>query len=356
MLIKEKNKILAILCGCLLLTSPIAMAKTQTIEATGSYQMGENDSLASAKKNAEADAMRIAAEQAGVYVRSYSKTKNLKLTDDQVEVISIQTMQVKDCKFRQEYKNDIMTVYASIKATVDDSDFQKRIDANDKIQDLQTKLDQEKAKNRDELNRKLQKSGKDPMAAAIVEQNLKTFTQNYRYAGSIRKNFADFANERNGIVPADIYGRMALLDLCGSSSFFSEDINNAIQIDPKDPFYYTIQGLESINNQDYYGAEAFADQAVRLNKRYWPAYYVRSIAKAFRGSTRKAIEDCNTAIKRGGNNFGYVTNYRAKLERVFAGRHNDIDFTSSDYNDIILNTIKGFYRDADQLKKQKKKR
>ena len=352
---KKTNKVFAILCGCLLLASPIALAKTQTIEATGSYQMGENDSIASAKKNAKEDAMRIAAEQAGVYVRSYSKTKNLKLTDDQVEIISIQTMQVKDCKFRQEYKNDIMTVYASIKAAIDDSDFQKRIDANNKIQDLQTKLDQEKAKNQDELNRKLQKSGKDPMAAAIVEQNLKTFMQNYRYAGSIRKNFADFANERNGIVPADIYGRMALLDLCGSSAFYREDIDNAIQIEPNDPFYYTIQGLYCINNQDYFGAEAFADQAVRLDKRYWPAYYIRSIAKAFRGSTRKAIEDCNAAIKRGGSHYGYVMNYRAKLERVFAGRHSDVDLTADDYNSTVLNTIKGFYRDADKLKKQKKK-
>lgn len=352
---KKTNKVFAILCGCLLLASPIAMAKTQTIEATGSYQMGENDSIASAKKNAKEDAMRIAAEQAGVYVRSYSKTKNLKLTDDQVEVISIQTMQVKDCKFRQEYKNNIMTVYASIKAAIDDSDFQKRIDANNKIQDLQTKLDQEKAKNQDELNRKLQKSGKDPMAAAIVEQNLKTFMQNYRYAGSIRKNFADFANERNGIIPADIYGRMALLDLCGSSAFYQEDIDNAIQIEPNDPFYYTIQGLYCINNQDYFGAEAFADQAVRLDKRYWPAYYIRSIAKAFRGSTRKAIEDCNAAIKRGGSHYGYVMNYRAKLERVFAGRHSNVDFTADDYNSTVLNTIKGFYRDADKLKKQKKK-
>ena len=72
---KKTNKVFAILCGCLLLASPIAMAKTQTIEATGSYQMGENDSIASAKKNAKEDAMRIAAEQAGVYVRSYSKIR-----------------------------------------------------------------------------------------------------------------------------------------------------------------------------------------------------------------------------------------------------------------------------------------
>lgn len=119
----SKTKCGALLCCGLLLSSPMALARTQTIQATGVYQMGENDSIAAAKEGARKDAMCNAAEQAGVYVRSYSKIRNLKLTDDQVEVISIQTMQVKDCQYTQDYRNNTLVIHASIEATIDDADF-----------------------------------------------------------------------------------------------------------------------------------------------------------------------------------------------------------------------------------------
>lgn len=182
--------------------------------------MGENDTIATAKENAKKAALRAAAEQAGVYVRSYSKTKNLKLTDDQVEVISMQTMQVKNCTFTQDYTNNTLVIHAVIRATVDDDDFQnfqKRLDERDRIEDLQSQLDAEKAKNQAALNRKMQQSGDDPYASMIAEQELQKFQQNVQYAAVIRKEFADFVDQRAGVVPADIYGRMALLDLCTGS-------------------------------------------------------------------------------------------------------------------------------------------
>lgn len=349
----SKIKCGALLCCSLLLSSPVALAKTQTIQATGVYQMGENDSIALAKENARKDAMRNAAEQAGVYVRSYSKTKNLKLTDDQVEIISIQTMQVKNCQYTQDYLSNTLVIHASIEATIDDADFQKRIDANDKIRDLQTQLAQEKEKNRDNLNRKMQNSGNDPYASLLVNEELQKFRQNPQYAAVIHKEFADFADQRNGIIPADIYGRMALLDLYIESSQFQRDLDKAMDIAPNDPLYYTIEALHTLSTGDFYGAEALADQALRLNGRYWPAYYVRSIAKGFRGSTRKAIADCDTALKRGGKNYRYVMNYRAKLERVFVGRHDFIGFNEDDFQEVMADTIQGFYYDMEEIKLKK---
>lgn len=254
----------ATLAAALLCSMPFAEARTQTIEATGVYQMGENDTIATAKENAKKAALRAAAEQAGVYVRSYSKTKNLKLTDDQVEVISMQTMQVKNCTFTQDYTNNTLVIHAVIRATVDDDDFQnfqKRLDERDRIEDLQSQLDAEKAKTQAALNRKMQQSGDDPYASMIAEQELQKFQQNVQYAAVIRKEFADFVDQRAGVVPADIYGRMALLDLCTGSDLFQRDIDKAMEIAPKDPLYYTISALQALRQEDYYGAEALADQA-----------------------------------------------------------------------------------------------
>ncbi len=353
-----KRIVTATLAVALLCSMPFAEARTQTIEATGVYQMGENDTIATAKENAKKAALRAAAEQAGVYVRSYSKTKNLKLTDDQVEVISIQTMQVKDCTFTQDYTNNTLVIHAAIRATVDDDDFQnfqKCLDEHDKIEALQSQLDAEKAKNQAALNHKMQQSGDDPYAAMLAEQELQKFQQNIQYAAVIRKEFADFVDQRAGVVPADIYGRMALLDLCTGSDLFQRDIDKAMEIAPKDPLYYTISALQALRQEDYYGAEALADQALRLDKHYWPSYYVRAIAKGFRGSTRKAIADCDTALKRGGENHRYVMLYRAKLERIFVGRHNYENFTTPEYQEIVDDAIHGFYRDMDQIKHKNKR-
>ena len=50
--------------------------------------MGDGDTRELAKDKAVKDAMRIAIEKAGVYVESYSETKNYQLTDDQVRMIA----------------------------------------------------------------------------------------------------------------------------------------------------------------------------------------------------------------------------------------------------------------------------
>ncbi len=240
----KKAKILSLLCCGLLFASPAVLAKTQTIEATGVYQMGENDTIASAKENARKDAMRNAAEKAGVYVRSYSKTKNLKLTDDQVEVISIQTMQVKDCTYTQDFVNNTLVIHAAIKASVDDNDFQKRIDANNQIETLQTQLAEEKEKNRETVNKKMRDTGNDPYANLLAETELQRLQKNPSSVSVVRSNLEDFVAQRNGIVPADIYGRIALLDLMSAAKqdSFERDLQKAIDTDPKDPPLLYVMG------------------------------------------------------------------------------------------------------------------
>lgn len=244
-ILSKKMKILSLLCCSLLLAAPSALAKTQIIEATGVYQMGENDTIAAARENARKDAMRNAAEKAGVYVRSYSRTKNLKLTDDQVEVISVQTMQVKDCKYRQDYINNTLVIHADIKASVDDNDFQKRIDANNQIQDLKSQLAEEKEKNRAAINKKMRETGNDPYAELLAENEYQRLQKNPGSLSVVRSNFEDFVAQRGGMVPADIYGRIALLDLMGTTyrDSFENDIEKAVEADPKDYALGALQGI-----------------------------------------------------------------------------------------------------------------
>lgn len=88
-----------------LLTAP-ALAAEKLISATGMYIAGASESLNDAKQNALQDAMRQAAEQAGVLVNSYSKTHNMQLTDDEVTVVATKIIKVIDKKFDVELLSD----------------------------------------------------------------------------------------------------------------------------------------------------------------------------------------------------------------------------------------------------------
>lgn len=54
----------------------------------GSYVMSEGENLGVSKERAKADAMRNASEQAGVYVKSYSRARNFELEEDLIETMT----------------------------------------------------------------------------------------------------------------------------------------------------------------------------------------------------------------------------------------------------------------------------
>ena len=65
-----------------------AADNTVTIIAEGIYIMGDGETAAAAEQRAFENAKRSAIEQAGVYVESYSQTKNVQLSKDEVNIIS----------------------------------------------------------------------------------------------------------------------------------------------------------------------------------------------------------------------------------------------------------------------------
>ena len=70
-----------------------AFAETKLILAEGFYVMGDGDTPIIAEARALEQAKKLALEQAGTYVRSYSKSKNFDLTGDEVEMLSAGIME-----------------------------------------------------------------------------------------------------------------------------------------------------------------------------------------------------------------------------------------------------------------------
>ena len=122
----KRNQLLAgILLGMSFYVLPcsFASAEIETIEATGSYTVGDSDTenFSVAREKASQEAMREAVEKAGIYVESYSKTQNMQLTQDEVRTVSGNILKIISKDIRPIVSADGHTIQfvCTIRATVD---------------------------------------------------------------------------------------------------------------------------------------------------------------------------------------------------------------------------------------------
>ena len=70
------------------------ICETKEIIAVGEYTMGDGETPEVAGEKARKEAIRAAAEEAGAFVKSYSKVQNLILAEDVVEVVADHAMKI----------------------------------------------------------------------------------------------------------------------------------------------------------------------------------------------------------------------------------------------------------------------
>lgn len=342
----------------LMLLSSTSLAAIQMIKAEGSYQMGENDSIAYAKEGAKNDALRYAAEQAGVFIRAYSKTKNFQMTDDEIEVVAANVMKIKKCEYEQEYLNNTLVFHAHVVVTVDDSKFDSIIKHEKKRLELEEALEKEKERNKDIKNLQIQHGTKDISTETELLMN-SVLISKAEYTKALF-NLSGMIKTRDGIVPARAYYLRSIVYF--NTEKYNEalsDIGKAIAIDGNNPLYYVHEALirlaisqlyvswgqQSQAKSQYFLAETKCDTALTFKRNYWPALYCRSISRYLRDTIRKSVDDSESAIKHGGRGISYVENFNAYINAQYKGRHkhmakqNVIDFLKEGVNGLM--DIKG---------------
>ncbi|MGE9841302.1 hypothetical protein ACQQ91_05030 [Selenomonas bovis] len=147
-----------IFCACvlasLLLALPAwALAAPQVIRAEGTYAMGDNDSPKIARDAARQEALRAAVEKAGVYVESYSKTKNMQLTEDEVRTISGAVLKVINEDAVPELAGGTLqyTVHLTAEVDPDAIDLQAMLANKAELEKLQAERDALKKQNEELL-------------------------------------------------------------------------------------------------------------------------------------------------------------------------------------------------------------
>ena len=88
------------------------------IISEGAYNMGDGETPSVAESRALLNAKRIALEQAGTYVESYTKVENMQVTEDEIKVLTSGIMEVEILDKKRTIVGDGFRFWVKIKARV----------------------------------------------------------------------------------------------------------------------------------------------------------------------------------------------------------------------------------------------
>lgn len=124
---------------------PPALAEVQTITATHTYIVGDNDSRNDARQICFLEAKRKVLEKAGGFIQSSSEMQNFQLSKDQISSYSAAVLSVEITKEEFGFYNGHNALTLTVKADVDVADVHRRLSAIIADKSLQSRLaDQQK--------------------------------------------------------------------------------------------------------------------------------------------------------------------------------------------------------------------
>ncbi|MBR7025619.1 MAG: tetratricopeptide repeat protein [Selenomonadaceae bacterium] len=356
-----KKFLAAALIAGSLFVMPTANAEIKTYEGTDEYIMSEFETIDIAKQRAKQKAERAAQEQAGVYISSYTETKNLMLVKDEVVAIACGIMSVVDVKYDVtplENANGFL-IRATVKANIDTDDVNKYLDKstqeksaivaqNKELQAAVAAQDEQIAKLKDQIKRltaegKLSGQREREKITQEVAAEDKIFLSNQKledcrklyynrdYQGVIKlcneaieinannakayalrgaiyrelKNFNAAISDLSKAIElnpnyADAYNdRGAVYQDIKNYNLAFADYDKAVSLDPTGAAHYVNRGLMYLVMQNFNAAVADANKALELEKNFAEAYALRGGAYLELGGieAQKILDDLNRAIE-----------------------------------------------------------
>jgi len=223
-----------------------ALSEVREIIATGEYVMGDGETMSVSEERARMNASRKAAEEAGAFVRSYSKVLNMVLEEDVVEIIANHAMKITVLSKKRELVGDAVRFTVKIKAEISNAD----IDAN------------------------LKRAAEERQAVADYQQLKDEFDRQSRLLNALKKQLAAAPAEQ----------KKEVLDKIGEN----ETQFRAI--------LFLEEGLRRLSSMDNSGADTALTKAIELNPKLALAYAARAEARLWYADTDNLLEDVNRAI------------------------------------------------------------
>ena len=310
--------------GTLLFASP-ADAEVKTYTGTDEYIMSEFETIDTAKQRARQKAERNAQEKAGVYISSYSETRDMELVTDEIVSIACGIMSVTDVKYDVQPLADVngFVIRATVTANIDSDDVNKWLtkgaqersslvaqnkelqravnEQSNTIKKLKAQIVQLKADGK--LN---DKHDREQVTAEIAAED-KIFQANLKLEEAQKKFIAhDFAaviklcDEALTLDPksAIAYGkRGAALSVMNQPQQSIADLNKAIELDPTNADNYVNRGASHGNLKNFTAAVEDFSKAIELDPKNAMAYNNRGSTLRFLGNVQQGLQDLNKAIE-----------------------------------------------------------
>lgn len=286
----------------------------------GSYVMNEVENLSVAKERAKADAMRNASEKAGVYVKSYARTRNFELEEDIIETITANILKLvespKFLPYEQVDNLEGLMIHVTVKVEIDDSDINRWLNKNEQEKaelvaqnEALRKANAEQERQIAELKRQLAANpqDKEQFAKKFADAD-KIFLSNQKvaegwniyYTGDFNGAIKIFSEavELNPENALAYYGRAYAYDDLKNYQQVINDCTKAVQ-------FKSTRLVDAYNNRgeayrklgNYNQAIADYNKALELNPNYFRAYNNRGIAYRNLGNYNQAFADYAKAIE-----------------------------------------------------------
>lgn len=295
----------------------LADAEIVQVQGTGQYTMSKYETIDVAQQRALKEAERQAVEQAGVYIESYTKTKDLQVVADEITAVASNILKIQDKKFENSLDQaGNITVIASIQASVDTDAAVQGLSRGDvgEITDKYNKLQAEYEAQAAELRALKDKmnTAASPQDEQAIQAEVQAVDNNFQ---AVEKNSAAIRAEYEGRFDEALrlYGeaiqlnpnaleprvnRSRLLTMVkGQPQAALEDCDVAVRLAPNNPLVRYNRGY--VYWQLGRGEESIAEfsEAIRLNPNYGEAYSNRGYAHYHRQELALARQDFEKAAR-----------------------------------------------------------
>ena len=278
-------------------------AESHSFYGIGEYTMGGFETINVAEQRALQNAEQNALEQAGVFVSSFTETENLKITKDEIRVITSGIIKISQKNLIKSTTSlgDIH-ITAKIMAIIDTDEIKTNLKNTQQLEQLAIQYHQLEEQNKaqaQELDR----------LKAVEKSNGKLSKNELEAKGHILDN-AFLANSK--IKEAQILYRKT--DFQTANYLLAE----AIQIDPDNFMAYTVKALVDISRNDKKAGIYDATKALEFNKSLSMnsmLYTVRGLCYLLSRQPELALVDFNQSIAIDPHNaYVYADRGRAYLQ------------------------------------------
>ena len=291
------TKYLLVPLSLIFLIPALVFCETTEIVSEGVYNMGDGETPVIAEGKAVEQAKRFAIEQAGTYVKSYSKMKNFQIAEDEVQVLASGIMEVTVLDKKRAVTGDAIKFWVKIKAVVYPDKMElmaERIRDQGLAEDYAKMKDAfEKSQNEiDELKKQLSatkdQTDRQQIVAKITEQE-KSFEVNQWFQKGMQYTLVNKTDEAVAAFTQAIKENPDMLKAYGQrAALYAQqqqyqlavaDFSKIIDINPDNPRAYTGRGLIYSKAGEHSKAIADLNKALQI-KPDAPAFALAKIYTA----------------------------------------------------------------------------